>query len=549
MPRDAQVIIVGAGPVGLAAALELGLRGISVLVLEKQERAGWHPRAKTTHVRTVEHMRRWGIASRLREMAPLAADCPPDILFKTRLFGYELACFENAFFTAKKRDERFSEHAQWIPQYKVEAVLREKLTTLPNVVIRLNAEVTDVHQSVDDVKVQIRNGATGAAETLSVDYVIGADGPGSTVRRALGIAMNGERDLGNFLNVIIKCPQLGQSKPEREAFIYWIVNPESPGALGQMDTGDLWAFMTVLRPGEEELTRPEIFNRLEAAVGRPVEAEIIAADYWTASRASAESYGGGRIFLAGDACHVHPPFGGYGMNMGISDAVDIGWKLAAVLQGWGGAGLLTSYEQERRPVHDVVMNEAVSNLAVQSQHLLHDKLEENSSEGEFVRQRMGENILKAKAAEFHTLGIVLGVNYSGSPLVAPDGTKPPPLSTTYIPSAHPGCLAPHLWLADGSSLYDHFGLGFTLLVIGDDPDDEFISALQQAFADIKAPLRTIAPQDPRLHELYSAPLVLIRPDQHIAWRGEFAELSAKAIVARICGHSEIGSSETRISAV
>ncbi len=549
MPHDAQVIIVGAGPVGLAAALELGLRGINVIILEKQDRAGWHPRAKTTHVRTVEHMRRWGIANRLRELSPLAASSPPDIAFKTRLFGYELARFENAFFTANTRDERFSEHAQWIPQYKVEAVLREKLSTLPNVALRLDTEVTGVLPSAECVSVQIKTASSGTPETLTADYVIGADGPGSTIRRTLGIAIKGDRDLGNFLNVIIKCPQLGQMKPEREAFIYWIVNPESPGALGLMDVGDLWAFVTVLRPGEKELARQEIFKRLEAAVGRPVEAEIISVDYWTASRTSAESYGGGRIFLAGDACHVHPPFGGYGMNMGIADAVDISWKLGAMLQGWGGAHLLTTYETERRPVHDAVMDEAVKNLAVQSQHMLHDKLEDDSPEGEAVRRRMGEGIQKAKAAEFHTLGIVLGVNYSGSSIVVADGTKPPPLSTTYEPSAHPGCLAPHLWLADGSSLYDHFGAGFTLLVIGDDADDEFIGALQLTFADMKAPLRTIAPREARLRELYRASLVLIRPDQYVAWRAEAPEISAREIVARICGHAENSySTVSRISA-
>lgn len=532
--RIAQVIVVGAGPVGLSTAIELGLRGISVLVIEKQERAGWHPRAKTTHVRTVEHMRRWGIVDRFRELAPLPPDFPPDLLFKTRLFGYELARFENAFFTSRERDERYSEHAQWIPQYKVEQVLREKVLSLPDVTLRQGAEFASLKQDGDGVSVEIRAIASGATERLACDYLIGADGVGSSVRRALGIEMKGERDLGDFVNVIARCPQLSREQPEPRGFVYWIVNPQSPGAIGQMDVDDIWAFISAL-PRGAKLDEAQVRERIDAAVGRPVECDILAIDYWTASRASAESYGNGRVFLAGDACHVHPPFGGYGMNMGIADAVDIGWKLAAVLQGWGGAPLLSAYEAERRPVHDAVMDEAVRNMALQSSQLLHEKLEENSAEGAEVRRRMGAAILQNKAAEFHTLGIVLGVNYSGSPVVAADGTQPPPLTTAYVPSAHPGCLAPHTWLDDGSSLYDHFGAGFTLLLTGPEADDDEVFRLQEAFADRNIPLRTIAPQSPRLRELYLAPLVLIRPDQHVAWRGDGRGVDFKAVAARVVG--------------
>ncbi len=529
-----QVIIVGAGPVGLATALELGLRGISVLVVEKQSRAGWHPRAKTTHVRTAEHMRRWGVIDRFRELAPLPQDCPPDVVFKTRLFGYELARFENAFFTSPKRDDRYSEHAQWIPQYKVEQVLREKALSLPNVTLRQGLEFVSLSQDANGVHVELRNVESAASEHLTCDYLVGADGVGSIVRRALGIEMSGERDLGDFINVIARCPQLSHDQPEPRGFVYWIVNPQSPGAIGQMDVDDIWAFISAI-PRGTKLDEAQVRERINAAVGRPVDGEILAIDYWTASRAGAESYVGGRVFLAGDACHVHPPFGGYGMNMGIADAVDIGWKLAAVLQGWGGAGLLKSYEAERRPVHEAVMDEAVRNMALQSSQLLHEKLEEHSAEGAKVRETMGAAILRNKAAEFHTLGIVLGLNYSGSPVVVSDGTSPPALSTVYVPSAHPGCLAPHAWLEDGTSLYDHFGAGFTLMLAGPDASDDVVLRVQEAFADAGIPLRTIAPRIPHLRELYAAPLVLVRPDQHVAWRGAGHDVDFREIAARVTG--------------
>jgi 2-polyprenyl-6-methoxyphenol hydroxylase-like FAD-dependent oxidoreductase len=531
---SAQVLIVGAGPVGLAAAIELGLRGIDVLVIEKQAREGYHPRAKTTHVRTVEHMRRWGIAEKLRAASPLPADYPTDVIFTTRLFGHELAHFENAFFGDRRRDERFNEAAQWIPQYKVEAVLRERVLTLPTVTLRNGLDFIDAQQTPTNVLAKARAIDSNDEIEIRSQYLIGADGLGSAVRRALGIAMTGERNLGSNVNVIMRCPALGAHKPGKPAIMYWIVNPQSPGALSPMDSGDVWAFMGPVEPGQADLSESELRRRIDLAVGHHVDCDLLAIDYWTASRAVANSYGNGRVYLAGDACHVHPPFGGYGMNMGIADAVDIGWKLAAVLQGWGGELLLASYEIERRQVHDAVMDEAVKNNALLSQHLAHENLEDETPQGEAARTLIGARILEHKANEFHTLGIVLGVNYSGSPLTVADGTEAPAHSRFYTPSAHPGCLAPHLWLADGSSLYDHFGPGFTLLV--NEPGHEAqIAALTEACFDAQVPLTIFKPQEPRLKILYGAGLALIRPDQYVAWRGDDVGTDAATIIDRIRG--------------
>jgi hypothetical protein len=208
------------------------------------------------------------------------------------------------------------------------------------------------------------------------------------------------------------------------------------------------------------------------------------------------------------------------MNLGIADGVDLGWKLGAVLRGWGGEALLDSYEAERRPVHQRVIDEAVGNYAHLSNHFVREDLEADGSAGEAARREVGGRILESKAREFKTLGVVLGYTYSGSPVVVADGTPPPtPSVADYRPTAHPGCLAPHLWLADGRSLYDLFGPDVTLLVTGG-PGGSDVDRLAAAARARAVPLTVIAPDDERLAALYGARLVLIRPDQHVAWRGD-----------------------------
>jgi FAD binding domain len=191
-------------------------------------------------------------------------------------------------------------------------------------------------------------------------------------------------------------------------------------------------------------------------------------DLWAARRLIADRYRDRRVFLAGDACHLHPPYGGFGMNLGIADGVDLGWKLAGALQGWGGDLLLASYEEERRAVHQRTIAAAIENYRTLSDHLVRDALNEDTPEGERAREEVRTAIVAAKTREFKSLGVVLGSYYEKSPIIVADGTTLPPTEhTEFQPCARPGCLAPHAWLDDGSSLYDHFGLGFSLLVLAD----------------------------------------------------------------------------------
>jgi FAD binding domain len=242
------------------------------------------------------------------------------------------------------------------------------------------------------------------------------------------------------------------------------------------------------------------------------------------------------MFLAGDACHLHPPFGGYGMNLGIADGVDLGWKLAAVLRGWGGEGLLESYEGERRPVHLRTIAEAVENYRTLSDQLLKNDLDADGAEGERARAAVAKEILATKTREFDTLGVVLGSRYDDSPIIARDGSAPPAEHYAhYQPSAHPGCLAPHAWLDDGSSLYDHFGLGYTLVLL-DDSAAVLAQEIEDAAAEAGVPLARLDLRGSKLDALYGAPLALIRPDQFVAWRG--ADADAAALVRKIGGNAD-----------
>jgi 2-polyprenyl-6-methoxyphenol hydroxylase-like FAD-dependent oxidoreductase len=529
---NTQVLVVGAGPVGLSLAIELGLRNIAVTLVEQRSRTGAQPRAKTTNVRSMQHLRRWGIADTLRAAAPLPYHYPTDIVFSTTLFGRTLAVIENAFEGAKRRDPRFPEPAQWVPQYTVEKVLLGKIGQLPSVRLLFGTIFEDLTQFANGVAARVRD-STNTRSRIQAEYVVGADGARSTVRMMIGAKMNGDHAFAYNCNLILRIPELQKNPPSRPAIMYWIVNPESPCVLSPLDEGGIWAFATLLPPGVKDIDDQSAIHQVQAAIGRPLQVEIIERDIWAAHRLIADRYREGRVFLAGDACHLHPPFGGYGMNLGMADGVDLGWKLAAVLTGWGGDALLSSYEEERRPAHQRTIVEAVANYRTLSNHLLKQNLDDDTPDGENARAELIREIKVAKTREFKTLGVVLGLRYEKSPIIVPDGSNPPvEHHADYEPSAHPGCLAPHAWFADGSSLYDHFGLGYNLLLLAS-TGAPLARQIQSAANAAGVPLRLLDLRRNDLAGLYEAPLALVRPDQYVAWRG--ANVDAAVLIDTIRG--------------
>jgi 2-polyprenyl-6-methoxyphenol hydroxylase-like FAD-dependent oxidoreductase len=532
---DCDVLIVGAGPVGLALAIELGHRGIRCVVVEQRERVGYNPRAKTTNVRTREHLRRWGLDGALRAASPIPPDYPSDIVFSTRLDGHVLARFENAFHTRRERNPLYSAEAQWVPQYVLEEALRAHAATLPTVTIRFNHKCLGADQDGASVTASIQNLTSGETRTVAGRYLVGADGARSTVRELIGARMEGEELASRNLNIVFRSSDIAARIPFGPAIQYWLVNSDMPGVFGPMDLRqNLW-FLIVTKVGDDIASDADACMLVRRALGEGFAFDVVGLDPWSARSLIASCYRRGRAFLAGDACHLHPPFGGYGMNMGIGDAVDLGWKLAAVLQGWGGPALLDSYEQERRPVHRRVIDEAAHNYASLSNQLTRPDIEAPGERGAAVRAEVGRAILDTKVREFQTLGVVLGYRYADSPVIVPDGSTPPPEHfRDYRPSACPGCLAPHAWLADGSSLYDHFGSGLTLLVLVDGGADA-ADRLTAAAVRLGVPLKAVAPADPTLRPLYGAAFALIRPDQHVCWRGDGLPADLDGLLCTVCG--------------
>lgn len=532
MTIETDVLIVGAGPVGLALAIELGQRGVRALVVERNDRGGVAPRAKTTNVRTRTHFRRWGIADKLADAAPFGIDYPNNMVFATRMTGRELARFENAFNASPERDDRYPEHAQWIPQYTVEKVMLERARELSGIEIRFGVEFLRTEQD-DEKVISTVISSDGQEETVESSYLVGADGSRSTVRELIGAQMVGRSGLSHHYNIIFRAPGWSDAHDLGPAAIYWLIGREGGSALGPMDRGDIWFFGPGgAKPGHS-LAKEEAAALIHSRTGIDLPVEVLSADSWTASVLLADKYAEGRIFLAGDACHLHPPAGGYGMNMGVGDGVDLGWKIAATLQGWGGPGLLQHYDTERRQMHQALIDEAMANYASYVEPPF-GQIEDETPEGEAIRAKVGSTIQATKGREFHTLGAVLGLCYASPLIDGEEGVEPDFDATVYNPSARPGCLAPHAWLPDGRSLYDAFGADFTLLV-SSTADSAEIAAAEKDAQNLGIPLKVVRAEGIDIDALYAASLTLIRPDQHVAWRGN----RWQSVLAKISGTSEV----------
>ena len=396
-------------------------------------------------------------------------------------------------------------------------MLLDHVRTLPSVEVCFGLSFISAAQEEDAVVSRLASEA--GERRVRSRYLVGADGARSAVRELVGARMEGRYGITRNYNIVFRAPGLAEAHAQGPAVQYWQVNSDGASLIGPMDSGDIWFFMPTGMKEGETLSNADAAAAIARATGLDLPYEILSTDEWMASRLLADRYSKGPVYLVGDACHLHPPFGGYGMNMGIADSVDLGWKMAATLQGWCGPTLLDSYEAERRAVHEIVMEEAVANNAVLGGQLYQDGLEHDTPEGEALRRETGERILAAKSREFFTLGTVLGLGYDESPVIASDGTPAPSRDgKVYTPSARPGSLAPHAWLPDGRSLYDLFGPGLTLVAAPEAPSQDVAQAEAEARM-AGAPLRVIRPEGVPVRELYGAALTLVRPDQYVAWRG------------------------------
>jgi 2-polyprenyl-6-methoxyphenol hydroxylase-like FAD-dependent oxidoreductase len=531
IPQEIDVLIIGGGPVGLSVAVELGLRGVQCVIVEPRMTVSHlTPRAKTVSIRTMEHFRRWGLAERLREVAPLKVAWSQDVVFCTTLLGHTVTRFTNCFGLTPQRTDAFAESGQQMAQPLVEEVLREAVIDLESCHLCLGWSLHTLHQHDSSVETTIIS-EQGEQRQIRASYVVGCDGARSTVRAAMGAHFVGTSDLRPNFGMVFRAPGLAQRLPHGPAVQYWVLNPARPGVMGRMDLEDLW--WAGVNGVSAEAGRADPHALIRGLVGAEIDAEVLGTDPWIARMLWADRYRNGRIFLAGDAAHLNPPWGGHGFNTGIGDAVNIGWKLAAVLEGWGGDGLLASYEAERRMIAEQTIKEATINMSVLAPELGNQEMGNSDLGGEQARSAAAQTIHVAKDREFHSLGLVLGYQYDASPVIVNDGTPFLPAGQDYEPTARPGARLPHQWLSDGASLYDRLGNGLTLLRLRDDAD---IAPFIESAAARRVPL-TVHDLRGEVHEeRYGASQVLVRPDQHVAWRGASVDRPmAEAIIAQVCG--------------
>jgi 2-polyprenyl-6-methoxyphenol hydroxylase-like FAD-dependent oxidoreductase len=542
------VVVIGAGPCGLMLAIELGRRGVLTIVLEEKTAPSRFPSANATQARTMEHYRRLGFAEKVRAKG-LPPDYPTDIAYFTRFAKYELARFglpsaRQAREIVKTLSGSWSaaELPHRVSQIFVEDVLREEAAALPSVSLRPGWRMTAVRDTGAGVEVEAERADGSERATLRAAYAVGADGGGSPTRKALGYSYIGEsgavRDFvgGRMFALHIRSPELYDVIPHPRAWMYWAVNRERRALMPSVNGRDEFTFHTQLRADEkaEHISDAQAKAMFQAALGAKLDVEIIARSTWNAGYTLVvEKYRRGRIFLGGDAAHLFTPTGGLGYNTAVEDAVNLGWKLAAVLHGWGGPALLDSYETERQAI--AKRNTAYARTFADSVGLFVPpaELEDEGPVGEAARKRAGDHFNYHARFEFNIPGITFGGRYDGSPIIIADGTAPPPdVPNEYAPTACPGGRAPHLWLADGRSLYDALGFEFTLLRLGTKPADA--APFEAAAKSLSLPLAIVRIPADEARDLYAADLALIRPDQIVAWRGNSAA-SAADVLRRATG--------------
>ncbi|AMN44551.1 FAD-dependent monooxygenase [Rhodoplanes sp. Z2-YC6860] len=547
-----QVVIVGGGPVGMMLALNLAALGVCSTLINRETGPRWHPKGSTQNARTMEHYRRLGIVDAVRAVG-LPRDLQTDVTYFTTLDGWELARLtmpsegeKLAARAAAPADDQEVEPLYRCNQMHAEAVLFDQVQACALVDKRYGHECTSWREDADGVTAEIENLANGRRETIRGRYIAGCDGARGIVRQQLGYAYRGETPTmqpylgGPMVSTYIRAADIPKVARTR-CWQYWVVNTHIRANIVAVDGKSEFLFTTKLDRPDQEPDEARIAKAFRDAVGHDIAVEFVGHGTWTAGQFFvAEKFGAGRAWLAGDAVHLFTPTGGFGMNTGVDDAANLGWKLAAMVQGWGGAQLLDSYEAERQPVAfrntgaSKALNSNVNATPVAPE------IGQTSAAGDAARRVAGE-YLSGGRPEFASLGVQLGARYDSSSITVSDGTPPPADDLfDYRPSGVPGGRAPHVWIGErheaGDSLFDRFGTGFTVLRLGRKPAKA--DGLLAAFAKKNVPVKTIDVDGAVARDLYERDIVVVRPDQHIAWRGNADPADAEAVVAQMIGQQK-----------
>lgn len=530
---EVPVLIVGGGPVGLAASIELAWQGIENLLVERRDGSINHPKMNQVSVRTVEFCRRWGIADKVRQSS-IPEDFPRSYRFVTATAGYELAHYD---FPARKDAPCINspEAIQRCSQIFFDPILRDHAAVLGGSRFAYAHELKSFEQDETGVTAEVAALEDGTAKRIRAQYMIACDGAESGVRDALGVKLDGDMSMNFNVNAFFRATDHDALFGNGRAVMQWIIDGDGVwGDIVSINGKDLWRFSLMRLENGHVPSFEEMGRHLRQAVGRDLDFEIVSVLPWERRRVVAERYQAGRVILAGDAVHQMSPTGGFGMNTGIQEAVDAAWKIAAVLDGWGGAKLIESYQTERQPVAWAIVDEAARNFNQFAKLPKGGDVNSDTAEADALRKAIGETIYAERFdREYDMEGVPLGYRYEGSPLVVPDGTPEPPFEVmTYTPTARPGHRAPHAWIGDGRSTLDLFGKGFALLRFGGAAESE---ALETAARDRGVPLTVHDIEDEQIAGLYERHYVVVRPDGHVAWRDDSVPADAGGLVDTITG--------------
>jgi 2-polyprenyl-6-methoxyphenol hydroxylase-like FAD-dependent oxidoreductase len=539
---DTQVLIVGAGPTGLTLAIDLGKRGVRCTLIEQKAKPAFLPKMERINARSMEIYRRLGLSQQIRA-AGLRPDVPMDVYIMLALNEPPLLHLHYPSVADAQKNVRATndgstplEPYQLISQYTLEPLLKSVAETIPAINVRFGCEFLSLEQDAQGVTAQVKT-LDGETEEIRAQYVVGCDGGASLVRKQLGIELSGEGNLLSLRQALFKCDELfdrlplsnGHGRGPGQGRHYHVADDKATFLIMQ-DSTKHWTLHSVVDSDDE------MKAQFERTIGVPVKYEMLSCAPWRQNLLLADSYGAGRVFIAGDAAHLVIPTGGLGMNSGVGDATDLGWKLAATLAGWGGPGLLKSYEIERRQIGD--RNVGASRYATIGRRkwrgMWRPNIRENSAGGEETRKKLSAvaDVEQRKSNEM--IGAELGYRYVDSPIICNIPGGPEHLFREYHPTTWPGARLPHVWLGDGTALQDKIPDGYAILKLAGTKADA--SGLERAISAHGAPVRVLDVPDQAAREVYGYDLVLVRPDMHVVWRGNAAPEDAGKVAAIATGH-------------
>ncbi len=543
-PVETQVLVVGGGPVGLTLAMDLARRGIRTVVAELRHK-GEPPSVKCNHVsaRSMEIFRRLGVAQAIRD-AGLPADYPNDVSYRVSFTGKELSripipCRRDRYTASGGPDTWWptAEPPHRINQIYLEPTLSAYAETIPGLTLLNRVEINGFEQTPEGVTAHGIQLNSNQPITIRADFLVGCDGGRSAIRRAIGATLSGTAEVQRVQSSYIRAPSLLARSDLKPSWATFSLNPVRSGNVYAIDGRETWLVHNYLKPDEREFDSVDRDWALRKilGVGDDFSYEILRKEDWIGRRLVADKFREGRVFICGDAAHLWVPMAGYGMNAGIADATNLAWLLAAHLSGWAVVDILDAHEAERLPITEQVsvfaMNHALSLSRQRSE--VPDNIDADDAAGEQARMALGKQAYDLNVQQYCCGGLNFGYYYDKSPIIAYDEATPPAYGMAdFTPSTVPGCRVPHIWLNDGRSLYDALGADYTLLRFDAAIDvSDLMSEAERARIPIK--LLDVTPGEGA--GIYDRSLVLARPDQHVAWRGNRAPENPRELVALISG--------------